>query len=74
MSWLPHKPAPKPVPTPLVSKLSHDKILTYFAWLGELDAFCQNARHDEPLIDWQGIQINLEEIRRYLNNFMDEAK
>src|SRR5260221_7823274 len=27
MSWLPHKQAPKPVPTPLVSKLSHDKIL-----------------------------------------------
>ena len=74
MSWFPHKPAPKPVPTPLVSKLSYDKILTYFAWLGELDALCQNARHDEPLIDWQGIQINLEEIRRYLNNFMDEAK
>jgi len=72
--WLHKKQAAKPVPTPLVSKLSHDKILTYFAWLGELDALCQNARHDDPLIDWQLIQINLEEIRRYLNNFMDEPK
>lgn len=68
-----HKKQPAPTP-PLASKLSYDKILAYYGYLGELDALCHHAQHDEPCIDWQGIQISLEDIRSYLNRFMDEAQ
>lgn len=71
-AWL-HKKQPAP-PAPLASKLSYDKILAYYGYLGKLDAFCHHAQRDEPCIDWQGIQLSLEDIRSYLNRFMDEAK
>lgn len=73
-AWLHKKQARKPVHTPLASRLTYDKILAYFGYLGELDALCQHAQRDEPCIDWQTIQISLEDIRSYLNQFMDTAQ
>lgn len=68
-----HKKQPA-LPVPLASRLSYDKLLTYFEWIGGLDALCHYARQDTSAIDWDGIQESLEDLRVYLNDFMDTAK
>lgn len=59
---------------PVASKLSYDKILTYYEWIGGLDALCSHARHDTAAFDWDEIQESLEKIRVYLNDFMNTTQ